>query len=191
MEKVINVPFGPKRAILSDMKINIVLFQPEIPQNTGNISRTCSATGSALHLVHPLGFSLDEKHLRRAGLDYWEGLEIHEYENNDAFFAQPGDKKIFYFSQKGHQNYWDVDIVDKAHDEVWLAFGCESHGLEEDLLLAKAATCVRIPMLEGKRSLNLSNAVAVAVYEVLRRTGFRALRTTGQLNDHRWEDADA
>ena len=82
MEKVINVPFGPKRAILSDMKINIVLFQPEIPQNTGNISRTCSATGSALHLVHPLGFSLDEKHLRRAGLDYWEGLEIHEYENN-------------------------------------------------------------------------------------------------------------
>ncbi|MBR2281236.1 MAG: tRNA (cytidine(34)-2'-O)-methyltransferase [Spirochaetales bacterium] len=173
------------------MKINIVLFQPEIPQNTGNISRTCSATGSALHLVHPLGFSLDEKHLRRAGLDYWEGLEIHEYADNDAFFSQHGSEKIFYFSQKGHQNYWDIDIVDGTGKEVWLAFGCESKGLDEDLLLANAQTCVRIPMLDGKRSLNLSNAVAVAVYEVLRRTGFSGLRTEGRLNSHSWEDAHA
>ncbi len=173
------------------MKINIVLFQPEIPQNTGNISRTCSATGSALHLVHPLGFSLDEKHLRRAGLDYWEGLEIHEYKDNNAFFSQHGNEKIYYFSQKGHQNYWDADITDTDSKDIWLAFGCESHGLDEALLLENKDTCVRIPMLDGKRSLNLSNAVAVAVYEVLRRTGFDNLRTTGQLNDHRWEDADA
>ena len=93
--------------MISAMKINIVLFQPEIPQNTGNISRTCSATGCVLHLVHPLGFSLDEKHLRRAGLDYWDGLEIHEYNDNDDFFAQHSSKKLWFFSQKGHHNLWE------------------------------------------------------------------------------------
>ena len=93
--------------MISAMKINIILFQPEIPQNTGNISRTCSATGCVLHLVHPLGFSLDEKHLRRAGLDYWDGLEIHEYNDNDDFFAQHSSKKLWFFSQKGHHNLWE------------------------------------------------------------------------------------
>ncbi len=175
------------------MKINIVLFQPEIPQNTGNISRTCSATGSALHLVHPLGFSLDEKHLRRAGLDYWDGLEIHEYKDNDDFFLQHSCEKIWFFSQKGHQSYWDVDIFDNVDkgSGIWLAFGCESKGLEEELLLQHARTCVRIPMIEGRRSLNLSNAVAVAVYEVLRREGFEGLRREGQLKEHSWEAANA
>ncbi len=181
MMKDIHVPFALKRGILFPMRINIVLFQPEIPQNTGNISRTCSATGSVLHLVHPLGFSLDEKHLRRAGLDYWDGLEIHEYENNDAFFMEHGDEKIWYFSQKGHHNFWDADIIATEEKEIWLAFGCESHGLEESLLLRNEKTCVRVPMLAGKRSLNLSNTVAIAVYEVLRRTGFEGLRTEGAL----------
>ena len=163
------------------MKINIVLFQPEIPQNTGNISRTCSATGSVLHLVHPLGFSIDEKHLRRAGLDYWEGLEIHEYENNDAFFTAHGNEKIWFFSQKGHHNYWDIPTEELCGDQVWLAFGRESRGLDETMLMTHEDTCVRIPMLQGKRSLNLSNAVAVAVYEVLRRNGFDGLRLSGNL----------
>ena len=102
------------------MKINIVLFQPEIPQNTGNISRTCSATGCALHLVHPLGFSLDERHLRRAGLDYWDGLEILQYESDEAFFSAHGDKDIWYFSQKGARCLWDVQLADGKTDEIWL-----------------------------------------------------------------------
>ena len=164
------------------MKINVVLFQPEIPQNTGNISRTCSATGSVLHLVHPLGFSLDERHLRRAGLDYWEGLEIHEYKDNDDFFSHHNSKKIWYFSQKGHHNLWDAPLMDVCcGDDIYLAFGRESCGLEENLLLENKERCIRIPMLEGKRSLNLSNTVAIAVYEVLRRTGFEGLKTVGAL----------
>lgn len=168
--------------MMKPMKINIVLFQPEIPQNTGNISRTCSATGSVLHLIHPLGFSLDEKHLRRAGLDYWEGLEIYEYKDNDAFFSQHDSKKIWYFSQKGHHNIWDAPIESVTeNDEIFLAFGRESCGLDEGLLMENKDRCIRIPMLEGKRSLNLSNSVAIAVYEVLRRSGFEGLKTEGAL----------
>lgn len=187
-------PFAADCAILGAVKINIVLFQPEIPQNTGNISRTCSATGAALHLVHPLGFSLDEKHLRRAGLDYWEGLEIHQYENDEAFFSQHKGQKIFYFSQKGRTNFWDIpvgELASSGKDEIWLAFGRESQGLDEELLLKNADTCVRIPMLEGKRSLNLSNAVAIAVYDILRQCGFEGLKTQGQLNEHTWSDSNA
>ena len=198
------------------MHINIVLFQPEIPQNTGNISRTCSVTGSTLHLVGPLGFSLDERHLRRAGLDYWVGLDIRRYPDTDAFFAQHGTRRIWYFSQKGRLGLWDDDAlapdfsdtdsacasgssgpckaefvtVGDAGDardlsavrgpQIWLAFGCESRGLDEKILLAHPDTVVRIPMLEGMRSLNLSNAVAIAVYEVLRRTGGQGLLKTGR-----------
>ncbi|MBQ3830412.1 MAG: tRNA (cytidine(34)-2'-O)-methyltransferase [Spirochaetales bacterium] len=164
------------------MKINIVLFQPEIPQNTGNISRTCSATGCALHLVHPLGFSLDERHLRRAGLDYWDGLEIYEYPDNNAFFSAHTPEKMWFFSQKGTHNYWDIPSEELlSGQDVWLVFGRESRGLDEDLLLMHRERCVRIPMLEGKRSLNLSNAVAVAVYEILRRSGFDGLKAQGSL----------
>ncbi|MBQ7282467.1 MAG: tRNA (uridine(34)/cytosine(34)/5-carboxymethylaminomethyluridine(34)-2'-O)-methyltransferase TrmL, partial [Spirochaetales bacterium] len=113
------------------MKINIVLFQPEIPQNTGNISRTCSATGCALHLVHPLGFSLDERHLRRAGLDYWDGLEIYEYPDNNAFFSAHTPEKMWFFSQKGTHNYWDIPSEELFSDkEIWLVFGRESRGLD-------------------------------------------------------------
>ncbi len=194
------------------MHINIVLFQPEIPQNTGNISRTCSVTGSTLHLVGPLGFSLDERHLRRAGLDYWDGLDIRRYPDTDAFFAQHGSRRIWYFSQKGLLGLWNDDALmpdfsdcdssssspesvgfretrepretrmtrETREPQVWLAFGCESRGLDEKILLAHPDTVVRIPMLEGMRSLNLSNAVAIAVYEVLRRTGGQGLLKTGR-----------
>ena len=166
------------------MHINIVLFQPEIPQNTGNISRTCSVTGSTLHLVGPLGFSLDERHLRRAGLDYWDGLDIRRYPDTDAFFAQHGSRRIWYFSQKGLLGLWDDDALapdfSDIEPQIWLAFGCESRGLDEKILLAHPETVVRIPMLEGMRSLNLSNAVAIAVYEVLRRTGGQGLLKTGR-----------
>ena len=202
------------------VKINVVLFQPEIPQNTGNISRTCSVTGSALHLVHPVGFSLDERHLRRAGLDYWDTLEIFEYPDDEAFFRAHGDRRIWFFSQKGRLSIWQDDALtpdipgsqapdsgfvgfrepgaprelgesralgapgetrEPAQPEVWLAFGCESRGLDEKLLLQHDDTCVRIPMLDGKRSLNLSNAVAIAVYEVLRRYGGEGLKARGVL----------
>ncbi len=167
------------------MKINIVLFQPEIPQNTGNIARTCSATNSALHLIHPLGFSLDEKHLRRAGLDYWEGLEIYEYENDVAFFAahKVSSGSMFFLSQKGGYSLWETSFASclDEKEELWLCFGRESCGLDEELLKANLEHCVRIPMLEGKRSLNLSNAVAVTVYEALRQLGGPGLKEHGKL----------
>ncbi len=168
------------------MKINIVLFQPEIPQNTGNIARTCSATASALHLIHPLGYSLDEKHLRRAGLDYWEGLEIYEYENDEQFFAQHGASKssMFFLSQKGGHSLWETNFSSSLEEkgELWLCFGRESCGLDEEILKANLDRCVRIPMLAGKRSLNLSNAVAVTVYEALRQLGGLGLKEHGKLS---------
>ena len=177
------------------MKIHIVLFQPEIPQNTGNIARTCSATGSVLHLIHPLGFSLDEKHLRRAGLDYWDGLEIYQYENDEQFFEAHKASKasMFFLSQKGGHSLWETDFTFKnstfkncaynqaEKDGVWLCFGRESRGLDEELLRANLDNCVRIPMIEGRRSLNLSNAVAVTVYEVLRQFGGFGLKEHGML----------
>lgn len=176
------------------MKINIVLFQPEIPQNTGNIARTCSATGCALHLIHPLGFSLDEKHLRRAGLDYWDGLEIYQYESDSQFFDSHGAKNglnscakagMFFLSQKGGHSLWETDFTASKDekDEIWLCFGRESRGLDEDLLMANLDKCVRIPMIEGRRSLNLSNAVAVTVYEALRQLGGFELKMHGLLEE--------
>ena len=168
------------------MKMNIVLFQPEIPQNTGNIARTCSATASALHLIHPLGYSLDEKHLRRAGLDYWDGLEIYQYENDDKFFEahKASKSSMFFLSQKGGNSLWETDFPSSLDNnaELWLCFGRESRGLDETLLRANLNKCVRIPMLEGKRSLNLSNAVAVTVYEALRQLGGLGLKEQGILN---------
>jgi len=188
------------------MKINIVLFQPEIPQNTGNIARTCSATGSALHLVHPLGFSLDEKHLRRAGLDYWDGLDITQYEDDEDFFSRfalehDGDS-MFFLSQKGALSLWEADFwkgplsssalktdasVFEKSGNLWLAFGRESRGLDDSILEAHIDHCIRIPMIEGRRSLNLSNAVAVTVYEALRQAGGLGLKQHGML----LENADA
>lgn len=193
-----------KRGIITAMKINIVLFQPEIPQNTGNIARTCSATGSSLHLVHPLGFSLDERHLRRAGLDYWDGLDITQYKDDEDFFARfskehNGDS-MFFLSQKGAISLWEIDFwkgpsrsepktdvpVRGDSRNLWLAFGRESRGLDDSMLDAHRDHCIRIPMIEGRRSLNLSNAVAVTVYEALRQAGGLGLKQYGML----WENAN-
>ena len=159
-------------------QLNIVLVEPEIPQNTGNISRTCAATGARLHIVEPMGFTIDDKKLKRAGLDYWHLLDITYYKDLDDFFAKNGGP-FFYFTTKGSHIYSDVEYPDGAY----LMFGKETKGLPESLLKAHPERCVRLPMLndDAARSLNLSNTVAVGVYEVLRQWGFPALRTAGQL----------
>lgn len=156
---------------------NIVLHQPEIPQNTGNISRTCAVTGTALHLIKPYGFELSERTVRRAGLDYWPKLILSEYENEDDFFARNKGANIYYFSTKAEKNYAEVSY--RPGD--FLMFGKETAGLPERLIKANYAQAVRIPMLPWARSLNLSNTVALALYEALRQNGFDGLEQTGRL----------
>lgn len=148
--------------------VNIVLVEPEIPQNTGNIARTCSATGARLHLVEPMGFTIDDRKLKRAGLDYWNLLDITRYSGLPEFFEQ-NQGEFYFFSTKAQAVYSDVCYPQK---DVYLFFGKETKGLPEDLLLANLPRCVRLPMREGARSLNLSNSVAVGVFEVLRQWGF-------------------
>lgn len=159
-------------------QLHVVLVEPQIPQNTGNISRTCAATGCHLHLVGPLGFSIDDRQLKRAGLDYWHLLDITTYESLEEFFSRNAGP-FFYFTTKGGHIYSDVAYPDGAY----LVFGKETAGLPEDLLRQNPETCVRLPMLDddAARSLNLSNTVAVGVYETLRQWGFPALRTKGRL----------
>ncbi len=157
-------------------QLNLVLVEPQIPQNTGNISRTCAVTGARLHLVHPLGFSTDDKHLKRAGLDYWDMLDVTHYENLPDFFEK-NDGPYYFFSTKASHIYAEVDYPDK----VYLVFGREDAGLPETLLKENLQHCVRVPMKEGARSLNLSNTVALAAYEVLRQWGFPDLQTEGFL----------
>lgn len=159
-------------------QLNIVLVEPEIPQNTGNISRTCAATGARLHLVGPMGFAITDKKLKRAGLDYWHLLDITYYESLAAFFEK-NTGPFYYFSTKAQRVYSDMVYPDSAY----LVFGKETAGLPEELLRDNPETSVRLPMLDddAARSLNLSNAVAVGVYEVLRQWGFPALRTKGHL----------
>lgn len=159
-------------------QLNIVLVEPEIPQNTGNISRTCAATGSRLHLVGPMGFTVDDRKLKRAGLDYWHLLDITYYDDIEDFFARNAGP-FFYFSTKARRIYADVSYPDGAY----LVFGKETAGLPEELLAKNMDRCVRLPMLDNDdaRSLNLSNAVAVGVYEALRQWGFPGLRTQGRL----------
>lgn len=159
--------------------LNIVLLEPEIPQNTGNIARTCAATMASLHLIKPLGFSIDDKHMKRAGLDYWNELDLHVYENLNEFYAKNPNAEIYFFSKKGRHIYSDV----KYPDEVYLMFGRESVGLPEDLLKKNESHCLRMPMKEGLRSLNLSNTVAIAAYEVLRQQGFVGLEKEGHLGE--------
>lgn len=158
--------------------LNIVLVEPEIPQNTGNISRTCAATGAHLHLVEPLGFRIDDKKLKRAGLDYWHLLNITYYKDLDDFFSR-NKGPFFYFTTKGKNVYSDIGYPDGCY----LVFGKETAGLPEELLHQHPESCVRLPMLDDDtaRSLNLSNSVAVGAYEVLRQWGFPALRTQGHL----------
>lgn len=157
--------------------INIVLIEPEIPQNTGNIARTCAATGAALHLVKPMGFEIDSAKLKRAGLDYWDKLDITYYENSAEFFDKNKNENMFFYSTKAPVSHVTADYPQK----VFLVFGKETKGLPEDLLRANYNKCVRIPMRDKLRSLNLSNAVAIAVYEVLRQRDFDGLCEEGFL----------
>ena len=164
--------------------INIVLVEPEIPQNTGNIARTCAATGASLHLVKPLGFEIDDRKLKRAGLDYWDKLDITYYEGLDDFFAKNPDADFYCFTTKARHVYSDISYPKR----VFLMFGKETTGLPEELLFANPDRCVRIPMRDTLRSLNLSNSAAIAVYEVFRQRGFEGLRPDGELTKYRWED---
>ncbi len=164
-------------------KINIALIEPEIPQNTGNIARTCAATGCALHLVRPLGFEVDDRKLKRAGLDYWNELDIIYYDSLDDFLAKNKDKKMFFFTTKAPRAYTEADYS----GEVFLVFGKETKGLPEALLHDNPEKCVRIPMRNHLRSLNLSNSAAIGVYEAFRQRDFEGLREDGELTQFSWD----
>lgn len=169
------------------MQINIVMVEPEIPQNTGNVARTCAATGARLHLVGPMGFKIDDKKLKRAGLDYWQYLDITYYENLDEFIEKNKDKgQFFYYTTKALHTHSDATYPDNC----FLLFGKETKGLPEELLLRHPDDCVRIPMQGEIRSLNLSNSVAIAVYEVLRQWDYPQLQNFGQLHNYVWGEAD-
>ena len=159
------------------MKLNVVLVEPEIPQNTGNISRTCAATGCSLHMVKPFGFELSDKHLKRAGLDYWQYLDVHYYDSLADFFEKNKGANFYFMSTKGNKVYSDVSF--KEGD--FLVFGKESHGLPEPLLKDNYDKTLRIPMWGNLRSLNLSNSVAITVYEAFRQNGFESLNEIGHL----------
>ncbi|MGN0622679.1 MAG: tRNA (cytidine(34)-2'-O)-methyltransferase [Oscillospiraceae bacterium] len=166
-------------------KLNIVLVEPQIPQNTGNISRTCAVTGAVLHLVKPYGFVISDKHLKRAGLDYWDKLEIHQYENLDEFFSK-NSGEFYFFTTKGRKTHSDVAYPEEK--DVYIVFGREDKGLPEKLLYKNPDSCVRIPMRNDLRSLNLSNSVAIACYEVLRQWGYPDLGREGKLTQYSWQD---
>ena len=166
--------------------INIVLHEPQIPQNTGNIARTCAATGAALHIIEPMGFRIDDAKLKRAGLDYWHALDITYYRDLEDFYERNPHARTNcrYFSTKARYRYTDI-----AYPAVsYIMFGKETAGLPEELLFANPENCVRIPMRDGLRSLNLSNSVAIAVYEILRQQDFAGLCTRGELHRLSWED---
>lgn len=150
------------------MSLNIVLVEPEIPQNTGNIARTCAATGSRLHLVKPLGFSLDDKYLKRAGLDYWSLLDIYCYDSFEELKLLYPDKMFYYLTTKGRKNY--TEAVYKY--DCFIVFGKETAGLPKSMIEDNSENCIRVPMIKDARSLNLSNSVAIVVYEALRQNGF-------------------
>ncbi|MDI3481910.1 MAG: tRNA (cytidine/uridine-2-O-)-methyltransferase [Tepidanaerobacteraceae bacterium] len=154
---------------------NIVLVEPEIPQNTGNIARTCAATGAVLHLVGPLGFSLEDKYLKRAGLDYWHLVDVKYYDNYRQFEGKNPDAVMFFLTTKAKKCYTDVNY----NPGCYLVFGRETAGLPSDILSAHWESCLRIPMVDDARSLNLSNSVAIVVYEALRQNGFRGLKIQG------------
>ena len=161
---------------------NIVLVEPEIPQNTGNIVRTCHATGCALHLVRPLGFEISDKRLKRAGLDYWDDVSITYYDSFDELKSRHPLSRFFYFTTKGLKRHSDARFAEGD----FLVFGKETRGLPEELLKANRENCLRIPMIGETRSLNLSNSVAVAVYEGLRQLDFDGFKTRGELHNSKW-----
>lgn len=162
--------------------INIVLHEPEIPGNTGNIGRTCVATGVKLHLIEPLGFQIDEKHLKRAGMDYWDKLDVTVYDDFNDFLAKNPGARIYMATTKSKQKYTDVNY----EEYCFIMFGKESAGIPEEILLDYKDTAVRIPMYPEIRSLNLSNSVAIVLYEALRQHDFKGLETQGQLHRYEW-----
>ena len=164
-------------------RLNIVLLEPQIPQNTGNISRTCAVTGAALHLIKPYGFTITDKQLKRAGLDYWDKLEIYKYENWESF-EKSADGELYFFTTKGLNVHSEVSYPEDKN--VFLVFGREDKGLPEELLYRNREHCVRIPMRNELRSLNLSNSAAIAVYEVLRQWDYPDLGREGRLTKYVW-----
>ena len=162
--------------------LNIVLHEPEIPANTGNIGRTCVAAGARLHLIEPLGFRLDEKNLRRAGMDYWKDLDVTTYIDYQDFLKRNPGAKIYMATTKSRQTYTEVEY----EDGCYIMFGKESAGIPEEILLDYKETAVRIPMLDTIRSLNLGNSVSIILYEALRQQGFKELQREGQLHHYEW-----
>lgn len=167
------------------MAFNIVLFEPEIPANTGNIGRTCVATGTRLHLIEPLGFRLNEKEIKRAGMDYWKDLDVTRYINFEDFLEKNPGAKIYMATTKGRRIYSEVDF----EEDCYIMFGKESAGIPEEILLKHPNEAIRIPMLGETRSLNLSNSVAIVLYEALRQHGFAHMKKAGQLTKFCWEEA--
>lgn len=163
--------------------MHIVLHEPEIPANTGNIGRTCVATDTSLHLIEPLGFRLDEKSIKRAGMDYWEHLDISTYINYEDFCKKNPDAKIWYATTKAKHSYTDVEFG----PDDYIMFGKESAGIPEEILVEHEEQCIRIPMLPKIRSLNLSNSVAIVLYEALRQQGFTGMETEGHLHRLDWK----
>ena len=164
--------------------MHIVLHQPEIPQNTGNIGRTCVATNTSLHLIEPLGFMINEKSLRRAGMDYWENLDVSRYINYEDFLAKHSGAKIWYATTKAKHLYTDVSF---GMDD-FIMFGKESAGIPEEILVENEENCIRIPMGNDIRSLNLSNSVAIVLYEALRQNNFEGLEREGELHRLHWKE---
>lgn len=164
--------------------MNIILHQPEIPANTGNIGRTCVATGTSLHLIEPLGFRLDEKSIKRAGMDYWQHLDLHTYVNFEEFKEKHPDAKIWMATTKAKHVYSDV----KFGPDDFIMFGKESAGIPEEILVNYEETCIRIPMLEQIRSLNLSNSAAIVLYEALRQQNFASMQLEGELHRLHWKE---
>jgi tRNA (cytidine/uridine-2'-O-)-methyltransferase len=164
--------------------LNIVLYEPEIPANTGNIGRTCVATNTRLHLIEPLGFSLEEKQLKRAGMDYWKDLDVTTYVNWEDFCNRNPEAKIYYATTKARHVYSEVSY----EPDCYIMFGKESAGIPEEILKENPDTCVRIPMMGEIRSLNLSNSVAIVLYEALRQNEFQHMKLEGELHRLHWED---
>ena len=165
---------------------HIVLVEPEIPQNAGNIARTCAATGTHLHMIRPLGFEVTDKYLKRAGLDYWHLVDISYYDSFEELQAKYPQSRFFYFTTKGRHRHSDVSFKDGD----FLVFGKETKGLPEELLMQHENECLRIPMFSEARSLNLGNSVAIALYEALRQTNYEGLLEEGELHNHKWSEIE-
>lgn len=165
--------------------MNIILHQPEIPANTGNIGRTCVATNTVLHLIEPLGFRLNEKEIKRAGMDYWEHLDVRRYINFEEFLEKNPGAKIYMATTKAHKSYTEVEFG----PDDYIMFGKESAGIPEEILVDYEDTCIRIPMLPKIRSLNLSNSVSIVLYEALRQNDFAGMQMEGELHRLQWKES--